>query len=204
MKMKFPCRMALEFNKQTITKEAPSTDQNKFFFNEAIALRGGDDGYAFEILASLYTEKGTKYTSGSMKLLSAELRRSKGERLVIPLTKCLDPEAFCEIMVEGVVDLKDSQLKMSRSSSKVINSNDKQDMVSPVAKKINSERFLVAETRSEANFHPNFNLGSEEKPRETGPKSQVFKTFTKSPNSKLSNIKYATSNGNLLGAGLRS
>ncbi len=56
-----------------------------------MVLRGEGDGYAFEILMSLYTEKGTKYTSGSMKLLSAELRRSKGERLVIPLTKCLDP-----------------------------------------------------------------------------------------------------------------
>ena len=148
MKIKFPCKMTLEYNKQSITKEATSTEQNKFFFNESIVLRGGDDGYAFEILASLSTEKGTKYTSGSMKLLSAELRRSKGERLVIPLTKCLDPEAFCEIMVEGVVDLKDSQLKISRSSSKVINSNDRQDVASPVAKKINSERFLIAETRS--------------------------------------------------------
>lgn len=94
MKMKFPCRMALEYLKQPITKEAPSTDQNKFFFNEAVQLKG-DDGHAFQILASLFTEKGTKYTSGSMKLLSAELLRSKGERLVIPLTKCLDPDAFC-------------------------------------------------------------------------------------------------------------
>lgn len=148
MKIKFPCKMTLEYNKQSITKKAESTEQSKFFFNEIIVLRGGDDGDAFEILASLSTEKGTKYTSGSMKLLSAELKRSKGERLVIPLTKCLDPEAFCEIIVEGVVDLKDSHLKISRSSSKVINSNDKQDVASPVAKKINSERFLIAETRS--------------------------------------------------------
>jgi hypothetical protein len=71
MKMKFPCRMALELNKQPVTKEVPSTEQNRFFFNEAVTLRGDGDGFAFELLATLYTEKGTKYTSGSMKLLSA-------------------------------------------------------------------------------------------------------------------------------------
>ena len=57
-----------------------------------------------------------------MKWLSAELVRCKGERLIIPLTKCVDPDAFCELVVEGVKDLKDSQLNLSRSSSKVLNS----------------------------------------------------------------------------------
>jgi hypothetical protein len=36
-----------------------------------VLLKGEGDGHAFEILAGLYTEKGIKYTSGSMKLLSA-------------------------------------------------------------------------------------------------------------------------------------
>jgi hypothetical protein len=99
-------------------------------------------------MASLYTEKGTKYTSGSMKWLSAELLRSKGERLVIPLNKCVDPDAFCELVVEGVKDLKDSQLKLSRSSSKVLNSQERPDVVSPLPKKIVSERYLIGETRS--------------------------------------------------------
>jgi hypothetical protein len=121
---------------------------------------------------------------------------------VIPLNKCLDPEAFCELLVEGVTDLKDSQLKLSRSSSKVLISPEKPEIVSPVPKKINSERFLIAETRSEANFHPTLGLAYEDRPRDGGPKSQVFKTFTKSPNSKFSNIKYATSNGNILGGGM--
>lgn len=197
--MKFPCRMALEYQKQPITKEASSTDQNKFIFNENIQLKGEGDGHAFEILASLYTEKGTKYTSGQMKLLSAELIRSKGERLVIPLTKCLDQDAFCQLVVEGVKDMKDSQLKLSRSSSKVITSPEKPEIVSPLPKRINSERYLIGETRSQANFQPIMGLASDDKPRETGPKSQVFKTFTKSPNSKFSNIKYATYNGNNLG-----
>jgi hypothetical protein len=143
MKMKFPCRMALEYQKQAITKEAPATDQSKFVFNELVQLRGEGDGFAFDILATLYTEKGTKYTSGSMKWLAAELIRSKGERVVIPLNKCVDPDAFCELVVEAVKDVRDSQLKLSRSSSKVLNSPERPEIVSPLPKKINSERYLI-------------------------------------------------------------
>ena len=47
-------------------------------------------------------------------------------------------------------------------------------------------------------------MGSGEKGREAGPKSQVFKTFTKSPNSKFSTIKYATYNGNHAANNMRS
>ena len=49
---------------------------------------------------------GTKYGAGSLKLLGAEMIRSKGERLVVPLTKCLDPEAFCEIFVDNIASLR--------------------------------------------------------------------------------------------------
>jgi len=55
-----------------------------------------------------------------MKLLGAELLRSQGERLVIPLAKCLDPEAFCELKVEQVTNLVKNQLKMSKSNSKIL------------------------------------------------------------------------------------
>lgn len=40
MKMKFPCRMALEYQKSPITKEAQATEQSRFVFNETITLRG--------------------------------------------------------------------------------------------------------------------------------------------------------------------
>lgn len=203
MKMKFPCRMALEYQKQPITKEALSSDQNKFMFNETVQLRGDGDGFAFDIQAALFTEKGTKYTAGSMKWLSAELLRCKGERIVIPLNKCVDPDAFCELVVEAAKDLKDSQLKLSRSSSKVLNSQERPDIVSPLPKKMSSERYLIGETRSEANLQAVGGMGSEEK-REAGPKSQVFKTFTKSPNSKFSTVKYATYNGNNANNNMRS
>lgn len=46
MKIKFPCKMTLEFNKQTITKEAPSAESNRFTFNEDIVIRG-EDGSTF-------------------------------------------------------------------------------------------------------------------------------------------------------------
>lgn len=46
MKMKFPCRMALEYQKQPITKESPSADHNKFLFNELVTIRG-EDGQTF-------------------------------------------------------------------------------------------------------------------------------------------------------------
>lgn len=70
MKIKFPCKMTLQFDKKTITKQAPSSEYNRFIFNEEIVLRGDQDS-SFQIFTHLYTEKGTKYTSGVFKLLAA-------------------------------------------------------------------------------------------------------------------------------------
>ena len=56
-----------------------------------------------ELSICLVTEKGARYTSGMIKLYHNELVRAEGERLVITLAKCLDPEALCEIKVEKVV-----------------------------------------------------------------------------------------------------
>jgi hypothetical protein len=39
-------------------------------------------------------------------------------------------------------------------------------------------------------------VSDDKSPRDAGPKSQIFKTFTKSPNSKFSTIKYTTYNPN--------
>ena len=78
MKIKFPCKMALEYHKQQVTKEVPWGDGNKFVFNEDLTLRGEGESQSYDIFANLYTEKGTKYTSGVMKLLGAELVRSQG------------------------------------------------------------------------------------------------------------------------------
>jgi hypothetical protein len=56
-----------------------------------------------------------------MKLLGGELLRSQGDRLIIPLAKCLDPEAFCEIKVENVLNVSRSMLRLQRSATKVSN-----------------------------------------------------------------------------------
>jgi hypothetical protein len=137
MKIKFPCRMALEFNKQPLTREVPSGEGSKFLFNEEVTLRAEVETQTFDIIANLYTDKGTRYTSGIMKLLCAELTRSQGERLIIPLTKCLDPDAFCEIKVEQSSLISKSMLKVHKSNSKVLNSYDDLKSSSDL-KKINS------------------------------------------------------------------
>ena len=56
-----------------------------------------------ELNICLVTEKGARYTSGMIKLYHSELIRAEGERLVVTLAKCLDPEALCELKVERVV-----------------------------------------------------------------------------------------------------
>jgi hypothetical protein len=56
-----------------------------------------------ELNVCLVTEKGARYISGTIKLYHNELIRAEGDRLVVTLSKCLDPEALCEIKVEKVV-----------------------------------------------------------------------------------------------------
>ncbi len=54
----------------------------------------------------MITEKGSKYIAGIVKFFHNELLRSEGQRIVVALGKCLDPEAFCEVKVEKVVTQK--------------------------------------------------------------------------------------------------
>ena len=70
--------------------------------------------------------------------------RSKGERIIIPIVKCLDPDAYAEIKMESMTMVSKSQLKLSRSSSKQYNSPDKQEALLSDIKKINSDRYLIA------------------------------------------------------------
>jgi len=49
----------------------------------------------------------------------------------VPLSKCLDPDAFCEIRIEQVIDNSKASSRISRAASKVINSTDKPEMLSP-------------------------------------------------------------------------
>ena len=61
--------MALEFNKQLITKQVTGNELNKFVFNEEFTFKEQNEGQNLDIFVNLYTEKGTKYTSGVLKLL---------------------------------------------------------------------------------------------------------------------------------------
>lgn len=54
------------------------------------------------MIVNLITEKGAKYVGGVLKFVEKELIGSEGERIVVPINKCLDTEAFCELRVDQV------------------------------------------------------------------------------------------------------
>lgn len=54
------------------------------------------------MIVNLVTDKGAKYVGGVLKFVENELIGSEGERIVVPISKCLDTEAFCEIRVDQV------------------------------------------------------------------------------------------------------
>jgi hypothetical protein len=45
------------------------------------------------------TEKGSKYVSGLVKLATADIEKAEGQKIITPLTKCLDNEAYCELKI---------------------------------------------------------------------------------------------------------
>lgn len=102
MKVKFPCRMKIEHEGSLITGEAPPSDDHRYIFNQEVLLRDETQRDCFELTVSLLTDKGAKYIAGVIKLYKAELMRSEGERLVLSLSKCIDPEAFAEVRVDQV------------------------------------------------------------------------------------------------------
>lgn len=103
MKVKFPCKMAIEHAGHPLTKEVPPNEEGKFVFNQEVRLREESEKMFAELNVSLVTEKGARYISGMIKLYHNELIRSEGERLVVTLSKCLDSDAICEIKVDKVM-----------------------------------------------------------------------------------------------------
>ncbi len=102
MKVKFPCKMAIEHSGHPLTKEVPPNEEGKFVFNQEIRLKEESDKMFAELSVSLVTDKGSRYVSGMIKLYHNELIRSEGERLVVTLSRCLDSEAICEVRVDKV------------------------------------------------------------------------------------------------------
>jgi hypothetical protein len=103
MKVKFPCKMAIEQSGRPLTNEVPSNEEGRFLFNQEVRLREESQKLFTELSISLVTEKGARYISGVVKLYHSEIIRSESDRLVITLSKCLDTEAFCELRVDKVV-----------------------------------------------------------------------------------------------------
>ena len=50
----------------------------------------------------MVTDKGAKYVGGVLKFAEKELIGSEGERIVVPISKCLDTDAVCDIRVDQV------------------------------------------------------------------------------------------------------
>ncbi len=102
MKIKFPCKMHIQFNNNTLTTEVAPSSTNRFIFNQEVTLQEDPDKQHFELVVHLTTDKGAKYIGGVIKLLNNELMKSEGERLNVPLIKCLDNDAVCELRVDQV------------------------------------------------------------------------------------------------------
>lgn len=90
LKVKFPCRLFLEHQGKPLTSEVTAPTPNRFVFNQEVTLRNNSDKDFLEVVVQLVTEKGAKYVGGVLKLLESELIASEGERMLLPISKCLD------------------------------------------------------------------------------------------------------------------
>jgi hypothetical protein len=102
------------------------------------------------VIVNLVTEKGAKYVGGVLKLVESELIGSEGERVVVPITKCLDSEAVCEIRVDQVATSRVAR-KSSPKKRNILKSEYNPDMnliTWNPKNKISNE----GETKSEFNF----------------------------------------------------
>ena len=48
------------------------------------------------------TDKGAKYIAGIIRLDSKDMVNQEGEMIIVPLSKCLDSDATCELRVDQV------------------------------------------------------------------------------------------------------
>jgi len=78
MKIKFPCKMHIEFNNKSLTTEVSPSSTNKFIFNQEVTLQEDPDKTFFELVVHLTTDKGAKYVGGVIKLQNSELMKSEG------------------------------------------------------------------------------------------------------------------------------
>jgi hypothetical protein len=106
LKIKFPCRVYLEFNGSALTSEVAASSPNKFTFNQEVSIKNETDKEYIEVLVQLVTDKGAKYVGGVLKFVEKELIGSEGERIAVPLSKCLDTDAVLDVRVDQVTTEK--------------------------------------------------------------------------------------------------
>jgi hypothetical protein len=90
LKIKFPCKVYLEYAGNPITSEVAASSPNKFIFNQEITIKNETDKEYIEVLVQLTTDKGAKYVGGVLRFVEKELIGSEGERILVPIAKCLD------------------------------------------------------------------------------------------------------------------
>ena len=117
LKIKFPCKVYLEHSGNAITTEVATSAPNKFTFNQEVTLKNETEKDYIEVLVQLVTDKGAKYVGGVLKFVEKELIGSEGERVVIPLAKCLDSDAACEVRVDQVATSRITKKEPARKKN---------------------------------------------------------------------------------------
>ena len=69
LKVKFPCRIYLEFAGNSITNEVSANTPNKFVFNQEVTIKNQTEKDYIEVIAQLVTDKGAKYVGGVLKFV---------------------------------------------------------------------------------------------------------------------------------------
>ena len=142
MKVKFPCQMMLEHQGQPATQEVAPNPAHTFPFDCPVNLSVPTTGSA--LVVALRNSKGSKYTAGSISLMPNDMLASVGSTMLIPVSRCLDPEAHCQFRVDGVT--------ASSPTPSVIASPTKVQSPMTSLRKISSLGQLAAnETKSEVN-----------------------------------------------------
>ena len=121
MKVKFQCKMKIDYNNEPITLEVPHAGSNVYHFNQDITLcEESTSDNCFTLSVSLVTSKGAKYIAALAHLYHNELIRvsdsGHNSKLLLPLSKCLDPEGTIELIVKEIVSTGTRQNKSQNNS----------------------------------------------------------------------------------------
>jgi len=69
IKIKFPCKIYLEYDGTPLTSEVAPASPNRFVYNQEVTLSNSTDKDYIEVLLQLVTDKGSKYVGGVLKFV---------------------------------------------------------------------------------------------------------------------------------------